>query len=182
MLVDDSAVIRERLAELLSSVDGVSIVGQTTNARDGAGLVRRLLPDVVITDLQMPESGGLRLLKEIRDFTHVPTIAVLTNSPHPAYRKRCLELGAALFLDKSCETHKVCDLVQRVQAHKASAGVPAPLVILVVEDSASDVRYTAEVLHDWTVANSVHVVTTVEEALEFLHQTGRRAAPRPRAT
>ena len=180
VLVDDSSVIRQRLAALLTAPDGVSVVGQATNARDGAEVVHRLLPDVVITDLHMPEGGGLRLLEQIRDLTQVPTVAVLTNSPHPAYLKRCRELGVSHFFDKSREFHKVCDLVQQVHAQRVSASTEASLVILVVEDNPPDARHTVEVLHDWEVAGSIHVVATVNEALEFLHRTGRHAAaPRP---
>ena len=48
LIVDDSAIIRVRLAELLSEMDGIEIVAQANSADEAADLVRELEPDVAI--------------------------------------------------------------------------------------------------------------------------------------
>lgn len=57
---------------------------------------------------------------------------------------------------------------------------PMPIEILLVEDSPSDVRLTREALKDAKILNNLHVASDGEEAMEFLHRTGRYAdAVRP---
>lgn len=103
LIVDDSAVIRRRLISLLSEIEGVKLVGETNNALDGAALIRELRPDVVILDIRMRDRSGIGLLEDIKNEADLPTIIVLTNYPYAAYRKRCMELGAGHFFDKSTE-------------------------------------------------------------------------------
>jgi len=103
LIVDDSAVIRRRLVSLLSEINGVRLVGEAANAVDGAALIRKLRPDVVILDIRMPDRSGISLLEDIKHDSEVPTIIILTNYPYAAYQKRCMELGASHFFDKSSE-------------------------------------------------------------------------------
>ena len=107
LIVDDSAVIRRRLVSLLSEIKGVHLVGEASNAVDGAALIRKLKPDVVILDIRMPDRSGISLLEDIKQDPQVPTIIILTNYPYAAYQKRCMELGASHFFDKSSEFDKI---------------------------------------------------------------------------
>ncbi len=116
LIVDDSAIIRVRLAELLAEVDGVEIVAQADNAYEAASLVRELEPDVAILDLRMPKRSGLDLIEDVRNIPQPPKIIMLTNFPTPENRERCLSYGADYFFDKSSEIEEVMavlkDLVQ----------------------------------------------------------------------
>lgn len=103
LVIDDSAVIRRRLVSLLSETDGVQLVGEAEDAATGAELIRKLHPDVVILDIRMPDRSGISVLEEIKNDPKVPTIIILTNYPYAAYKKRCMELGASHFFDKSTE-------------------------------------------------------------------------------
>jgi len=103
LIVDDSAVIRRRLVSMLAEIEDVVLAGEAANALDGAALIRKLRPDVVILDIRMPDRSGISLLEDIKQDSGAPTIIVLTNYPYAAYQKRCMELGASHFFDKSSE-------------------------------------------------------------------------------
>ena len=103
LIVDDSAVIRRRLVSMLSEIPGVQLVGEASGAVDGAELIRNNCPDVVILDIRMPDRSGIGLLEDIKHDPERPTIIILTNYPYSAYQKRCMELGASHFFDKSTE-------------------------------------------------------------------------------
>ena len=103
LIVDDSAVIRRRLVSMLSEIPGVQLVGEASRAVQGAELIRSEQPDVVILDIRMPDRSGIGLLEDIKNDPERPTIIILTNYPYAAYRKRCMELGASHFFDKSTE-------------------------------------------------------------------------------
>ena len=101
-LVDDSAVMRDRLSALLSETAGLRIEGYATGAREALVSINRRKPDVVILDIQLAEGTGLDVLGELQSGgCPTPRTVVFTNYPYPQYRRRCLELGAHFFLDKA---------------------------------------------------------------------------------
>jgi DNA-binding NarL/FixJ family response regulator len=110
---DDAAIVRERLVSLFVDLDRTVDIVQATNAPDSVRAIRTHRPDIVILDLRMPGGGGLDVLKRLSRFKIKPLVIVLTNFPFPQYRKRCLELGADFFLDKSTEFDKIPRLCSR---------------------------------------------------------------------
>lgn len=107
LIIDDSEVIRNRLIYLLSEIKGINVVGQARNVAGGYALYCSLNPDIIILDIRMPGESGISLLQKIKQNSPQTTIAILTNFPYIAYRKRCIELGADFFFDKSTEFEKV---------------------------------------------------------------------------
>jgi DNA-binding NarL/FixJ family response regulator len=107
LIVDDSAIIRVRLAELLTEVEGIEIVAQSDNAYDAADLIRELEPDVAILDVRMPRRSGLDLIEDVKNSRQPPKIIMLTNFPTPENREKCLSSGADYFFDKSSEIEGV---------------------------------------------------------------------------
>lgn len=115
LIVDDSAIVRERLIGMLSEVEGVEIVGQAEDAFSAVDGVRELQPEVVILDIQMPgAASGIYALEKIRSERPAPTIIMLTNDSYPQYRKRCADGGAAFFFDKSSEFEKVPEVFREL--------------------------------------------------------------------
>lgn len=121
MIVDDSAIIRVRLAELLAELDGIEVVAQAINAFEAVDMVRAFKPDVAIVDVRMPERSGMELIKEVKETPQPPTIIMLTNFPTPENREKCLTEGADYFFDKSSEIEEVMtvlkDLLQASGSH-----------------------------------------------------------------
>jgi DNA-binding NarL/FixJ family response regulator len=112
VIVDDSVVIRQRLVGLLEDVGGIQVVGIATDGHEGLDAILTLNPDVVILDIRMPGMSGIELMEDLRRRDVSPTIIVLTNFPYPAYRKRCQELGAEYFFDKSTEFPAAVEVLQ----------------------------------------------------------------------
>lgn len=111
LIIDDSAQIRERIADLLSESPGIRIIGEAGTAREALDAVQRRTPDAVILDLRLPDKSGIFLLKTFKK--HHPEIAVtvLTNLDDARYRKQCLDLGADHFLSKTREFEKIVDTI-----------------------------------------------------------------------
>jgi len=65
LVVDDSPFIRIALRKLLSSADGIEVVGEASNGKDAIRMVEKLRPDVVTLDINMPVMDGLTALEEI---------------------------------------------------------------------------------------------------------------------
>ena len=107
LIIDDSALIRRHVVQILSELKGIRIVGEAADAAEGLELARKLRPDVVTLDVRMPGASGLTVVAQIKQVEPSPIVMVLTNYPYPTYRKRATEAGADFFFDKSTEFHKV---------------------------------------------------------------------------
>jgi DNA-binding NarL/FixJ family response regulator len=101
LLVDDSAIVRLRVAELLESVEHVTIAGQARGVTQAIAAMRDLRPDLVILDIQMPDGDGVAVLKAAKRLQPAPAVMMLTNYVDDYQRLRCEAAGADYFLDKS---------------------------------------------------------------------------------
>ncbi len=106
-IADDSAVIVERLADLLKEIPGVELAGHASNATEAVRCIRQIKPDAVILDFQMPGGSGLDVLRAIGPDHPGLHVLICTNYPYPQYREECLGAGANFFLDKSSEFEKI---------------------------------------------------------------------------
>lgn len=107
LVIDDSKIIRDRLVNLLSVIEGVETVAEAENAKIAIWTYRDIEPDVLILDIRMRGVNGIELLKQIKNERHVSKVIMLTNFPYPQYKKKCLEHGADYFLDKFSEFDEV---------------------------------------------------------------------------
>jgi DNA-binding NarL/FixJ family response regulator len=112
LIADDSEAIVQRLITLLAHVRGVEIVDQVGTVEETTEAVRRLRPDAVILDMKMPGGSGIDVLESMKKERLISTVIVLTNHPYAAYRKKCLQVGAKFFLDKSNEFARVGEVLQ----------------------------------------------------------------------
>lgn len=109
-IVEDSPVISERLATLLSDMQAVEVVGHAEDVAEAVESIRMIRPDAVILDMQIPGGSGFAVLREIRQ-SKLPTVVIIfTNDPFPPYRQRCVDAGADFFLDKTTEIEELLDI------------------------------------------------------------------------
>jgi len=113
-IVDDSAVFRERLIDMLSELKGVEIVGEAGGPHEAIKAIQKLKPDAVILDIRMPGGNGIEVLKKIKKDKPAPMVIMLTNYPYPQYRKKCMDAGADFFFDKSTEFEKVTEVLKKL--------------------------------------------------------------------
>lgn len=113
-IADDSALMREQIKAALSELKGIEIVGQAQNVPEAMESIQQLKPDVVILDIRMPGGSGIDVLREIKKYKKAPVVIMLTNYPYPQYRKKCMELGAELFFDKSTDFEKIREVLKSI--------------------------------------------------------------------
>ncbi|UUZ68318.1 response regulator [Polaromonas sp. P2-4] len=101
-LADDSALIRDRVAAILSA-RAMDIVGQAKTPQGSIDGILAAQPDVVVLDVQLEGGSGLQVMRVVRQAAPGIAFVVFSNNSGPAYRKRYLVEGAARFLDKSTE-------------------------------------------------------------------------------
>jgi len=112
LIVDDSPIVRDRLARLLEDVPHSHVIGEAAHAVEALEQSRRLAPDVLILDISMPEGSGIYVLETIKRESPDTRVLMLTNFTSDPYRHRCRELGADAFLDKSTEFEHIPRLLK----------------------------------------------------------------------
>ena len=115
LIVDDSRIVRERLAALISELPTVEVIGDAANVVEAVKKIRRLRPHIVVLDIAMPGGNGIHVLEAIRKLRPPRAhIIMLTNFAQEAYRERCLELGAEYFFDKSAEFQEAVETIKEL--------------------------------------------------------------------
>jgi DNA-binding NarL/FixJ family response regulator len=122
VIADDSQVVVERLADLLSDIPGVELVGRAVDAPDALRCIQQTNPDLVILDLQMPGGSGIDILRTIRPERPSLCVMICTNYIYPQYREECLAAGANFFLDKSAEFEKIPVILRGLVRNVARTG------------------------------------------------------------
>lgn len=103
LIAEGSPSVREGFARLVSNMDGVRLVGKAQDAAEARILTRQILPDLAILDVGLSSGSGMDLLRHIKKDIPDCTVFMITDFPHPFYRRRCLEAGAEYFFDKFTE-------------------------------------------------------------------------------
>jgi DNA-binding NtrC family response regulator len=125
MIVDDEAAIRESLAEALT--DDLAEVQTAADAKQALLLLADATPDVVLTDVRMPEMDGLTLLREIRRRTPQVDVVLMTAFDDMPIVASAMREGAADFLVKPLDLHVLRRVLSRVlEDRQARSEAAAP--------------------------------------------------------
>lgn len=128
-LVEDSPIVRLRLAEALTIPGTVEVVGEAESEAEAVAALRTTPWNALILDLALKQGSGLGVLKAIRPWRpQGAQVIVLTNYAATPMRQASLAQGADLVLDKMLESHQVREVLdamaRRLRAPRA-AGDPA---------------------------------------------------------
>lgn len=114
LMVDDHAVVRKGICQIISSRMKVVEFDEATSGQEGLLKVTSNSYDIVLLDISMPGRNGLEILKQMK--TALPKLPVLILSMHPEdhYAIRALKNGASGYITKDCEPSELVDAVRRV--------------------------------------------------------------------
>ncbi len=139
LLADDHAVLRSGLRALLERHEDIAVVGEATDGRELVQMAVKLEPDVVITDIGMPNLNGTEATAQIT--AKHPNVKVIMLSMHSdeSYVLRALKAGARGYLLK--ESSSEADLITALRAvHSGKAYFSPAISALLVEDYVRQLR------------------------------------------
>ncbi len=134
LLADDHAMFREGMSEMLTTDEDIEVVGEAENGQEAVELVRKLKPDVVILDIEMPVMGAQAALTRMLRISPLPKVIIVTVFADPRLVRELLGRGASAYLSKSASRQ---DLITTV--HSVARGQYEDNVILSVPRGALDV-------------------------------------------
>lgn len=121
VVVEDNELYRDELLQCLEQEESdIEIIGSAANGARGLALVEKLVrekagPDVIFTDIRMPEMDGFEMIEALQKRKISCKIVITSSCPEFLYAKRAMELGAVDFLVKPLKTYEVRNVIRRLR-------------------------------------------------------------------
>ena len=119
IIVDDEALARDRLRQLLRNESAVEIAGECADGREAVALIKSARPDLVFLDVQMPELDGFGVLREI-GIENAPVIVFVT--AHDEFALRAFDVHAVDYLLKPFDRERFARALHRALERVAQRG------------------------------------------------------------
>jgi DNA-binding NarL/FixJ family response regulator len=116
LAVDDHAMFREGLAEILATQPDMSLVAQAKNGTEAIQRFRQHRPDITLMDLQMPEMNGLDAMVVIR--REFPDAKIIILTTYASEAEGAMKLGARAYLLKAQLDKELLGIIRTVKAGK----------------------------------------------------------------
>ncbi|MEU2391553.1 response regulator transcription factor [Streptomyces sp. NPDC007369] len=194
VLADDERMVRTALRVIVDAEPDMEVVGEAASGAEAVSVVRELVPDVVLMDVRMPGTDGIRATEQIiATLPEPPRIMVVTTFENDAYVYDALRAGAAGFLLKRADPDELLGAVRLVArgdsllfpaavralaaSHAAAApGTPAPWVARLTDREADVLRLMATGLsnHEMSERLGVGPQTVKTHVAAVLSKTGSR--------
>ena len=116
LLAEDQTMLRGALAALLDLEPDITVIAQAANGHEALKLARDLSPDVIVTDIEMPQKTGLELASDLNLAESSARVIILTTFARPGYLRRALDAGARGYLLKERSASELADAIRRVHS------------------------------------------------------------------
>jgi two-component system response regulator DesR len=116
VIAEDQSMVLGALAALLEIEADLSVVGQARNGKEALQITLQRKPDVLLTDIEMPEMSGLEVAAELKQRGMATKVIILTTFARPGYLRRAMQAGASGYLLKDAPAATLADAVRRVRA------------------------------------------------------------------
>jgi DNA-binding NarL/FixJ family response regulator len=185
LLADDHALVRQGMAEMLSTDEEIEVVGEAGDGREAVDLARKHGPDAVILDVEMPVMSGQVALRKLLDLRLPPKVVIVTVFADESHVRELLALGASAYLSKNASMRDLISTVRSVVEDRE--GQNEDDVILFVPRTAFDkdapeesrlsgreaevLMLAARALSNREIAESLHLSeTTVKRHLSNVYE------------
>ncbi len=135
VVVEDETMARKGIILTIDwSALGCVVVGEAANGEEGAALVARLAPDIVVTDVKMPRMDGVEMITKLRGEGCAAKFIILTAYSDFKYAQSALRLGVSDYLLKPLKDGELEEVVRHIQGQEknreAQAETDAPVLRL----------------------------------------------------
>lgn len=115
VIIDDEPIVRKGIVNIINwQALNCQVVGEASNGLEGIQLIESLKPDIILTDINMPEIDGLEMIRRALKVVPWTKIIVLTGFREFDYIQEALKLGASEFLLKPSKIDEITTAVKKV--------------------------------------------------------------------
>lgn len=128
LIVEDEIKIRVGMGKLITAETNHEIIGEAKNGKEGLEMIIRFKPDLVITDIKMPEMDGLEMLTKVKEQDIKVHAIILTGYSEFEYARKALTLGVKDYLLKPIGvedlTKMLVDVGEKIKSENENKGTP----------------------------------------------------------
>ena len=124
VVVEDHQLVREMWVQLFAGKKEIEVVGESGTFADAIEMIKTKRPDVVLLDINLPESSGLDAVPLIRKFAPGSRIIAVSMHNQPAYTKKMLQLGALGYVTKNSSHEEIFKAIESVLKGKRKVTHP----------------------------------------------------------
>lgn len=168
LIVDDQEIIRQSLEFMLNSKVNIEVIGTAVDGRDAINKVRKLVPDVVLMDIRMPEMDGIESMKIIKEFCPTTKVIILTTFDDDEYIYESLKNGANGFLLKGVSLIELVKAIEVVNLGGAmmDTSVSSKVLALFAQMAKSDLLFKVEDRdYDELANNELKIIQAIGQGL-----------------
>ena len=119
VLVDDQNMIRQGLGSVIQMQQAMEVVGEASDGEEAVELVGKIVPDVVLMDVQMPKKSGIEATREIMNMHPAVKVLILTTFDNHNYVVEGIRAGAVGYMLKDADSQEMLDLIRRASQGEA---------------------------------------------------------------
>jgi two-component system response regulator DegU len=116
IIADDHPIVRDGLRSALDSIENFHVTGVAVNGVEALNLIKNEPPDLLLTDISMPEMNGIDLTREVTKKYPEVKVIILSMHENDAYINNALQAGAHGYLLKDSEKAELNSAIERVVA------------------------------------------------------------------
>lgn len=114
LIAEDQGMLLGALSALLDLEPDMQVVGKASNGKEALAMAEALTPDIVITDIEMPEMTGLELAQCIQQRRLTSKVIILTTFARSGYLRRAMDYGVKGYLLKDAPSDDLANAIRRV--------------------------------------------------------------------
>ncbi len=114
LIVDDHPLFREGLKSLLARHSSFEVIGEAGNGNDGLKKAKKLMPDLVVMDISLPDQSGIEITGKIRSLLPETRVIVLSMHTKIDYITEAFRQGATGYVVKESATEKLMECLELV--------------------------------------------------------------------
>lgn len=111
-VVEDSPTLLHFLKQVLSEIEGLTLVGHSWRASEAVAGIRLVRPDIVVLDAELGDGDGMDVLRDAHQFS---TFVVLSSQSEPLTRQKYLDAGARFFFGRSDELESFVSALRQLR-------------------------------------------------------------------
>ena len=116
LIAEDQGLVLGALAALLELEDDISVVAQCADGQAALEQTLEIMPDIVLTDIEMPRMTGLELALKLKKRGLPAKVVIVTTFARAGFLRRALEAGISGYLLKDTKAADLAEAVRRVHA------------------------------------------------------------------
>lgn len=115
VIADDHAAVRRSLRMLITDHPDLELIGEASDGLEAIRAVHALKPDLLLTDIKMPQMSGLEVLQYLRNEKNPVAVIILSNHSEPLYIEAAMRLGANAFVPKAAGLEALMEAIHAVR-------------------------------------------------------------------